>query len=222
MPQGTLSLPRSVIIRQLGLLVKHADVLPTILEQSKKIEPSISVDDATQEIAKVTKIDASELRGLFNAVDQLSEISKNLGSLDKAFDRVIEICGKENLAGLDEKRAAISKAIHEYYDDNNPVAISVKAQRLVFAREKLLIDAEIITDARPVYDSSGKEILEFIITHSLVATYHTGGEDPMAIHLSMDAADIEKLRKACERAVIKAHTLKEHLGKNARVVGDAK
>jgi hypothetical protein len=43
---------------------------------------------------------------------------------------------------------------------------------------------------------------------------------PEMVHLAMDAADVLKLRKACDRSVVKAKTLKSELGERARVLRD--
>lgn len=45
-------------------------------------------------------------------------------------------------------------------------------QRLSYAREHLLVDVEILTDARPVYAIEGDKILSMVISHSLVVTEH--------------------------------------------------
>jgi hypothetical protein len=92
---------------------------------------------------------------------------------------------------------------------DHPAVISVKAQRLSFLRERIYIDSEIITDARPVYNTRGDTIVEMIVPHTLVITPHDSTHNNHDLHFTMDANDLVKLRKACDRAMLKAKTLKD-------------
>jgi hypothetical protein len=206
-------------VRQLRVLADHADQLDALLEQAGKAEPGIHIQDVIKQFSDHVKLTGNEARQIFFAIDQLSSMAKKLGGLEKAIDRVLEIFGKENLSDLEKKRAQITKSLAAYTEDN-PVAISVKAQRLTYLRENMLADAEIITDARPIYNTKGDKIFEFVITHSLVITSNSDDGKTVKIHFSIDAEDILTLFKACERAILKAHTLKQELGPKARILAE--
>jgi hypothetical protein len=107
----------------------------------------------------------------------------------------------------------------QQYERDNAVSLSYKAQRLTYMRENVYQQAEIITDARPVFDEKGQKIVEYIIAHYLVITYFRHGRVEN-VHLALDAADVLKLHNVCDRAVIKARALKNELGDRARILRD--
>ena len=134
---------------------------------------------------------------------------EELGSTEKLIDFLAESLKPET----GEKIRANADLIREslaHYEEDNPVLLTMKARRLTYARERLLSYAEIITDARPVFDSIGENIHEFVVTHSLVITSQVGNESRKEYY-SIDNADLLNIRKACDRAFIKARTLKSAL-----------
>jgi RIO-like serine/threonine protein kinase len=99
------------------------------------------------------------------------------------------------------------------------VVIAYKAQKLTYLRENIYQESEIITEVRPVFDQKAGQILEYLVTHSLIATYFRHGRYEN-IHLAMDMADVLKLRRLCDRAILKAKTLQSDLGDKARILRD--
>jgi len=89
----------------------------------------------------------------------------------------------------------------------------------------VVTDSEIITDARPIFDTKRESVLEYVISHCLVITYHgdnsVSGQmhNQPSIHFALDMDDILKLRKEIERAILKARTLEKDLGDKAKVLG---
>ncbi len=97
------------------------------------------------------------------------------------------------------------------YNKDNPVSLTFKAQRLTYNRERLFHEVEIISDARPIFDTKGEKVIEFVVTHSLVVSYFVNG-DYQRQYYSVDNADILNLRTACDRAILKSRTPKDALG----------
>jgi hypothetical protein len=178
-----------------------------------------------RELANSTGLELVTLRSIFNAIDNLSALKKELGTTDQAIDAATRTVPKDGLLGLDKKRDQITAAVDAYFDDN-PIAISLKARRLTHLHPQLFVDAEIITDARPVFDSKAENVLEYVITHSLLVTLHEDVGDFPAQHkhsrlyIAMDFADLLKLRQACDRAIRKGHSLKAELGDKGRILGE--
>jgi len=71
-------------------------------------------------------------------------------------------------------------------------------------------ETKIITDLRPIFDEKGLNIKQMTITHTLHIEYHDGVR-LQTLFLTLDAADVTKLRKFCERAEIKAVTIKKQM-----------
>lgn len=196
--------------REIEILVARAADLERIVAVAKEQTAASQPDVVLGVLSDTLTIPAPDLRSIFNSLENIRLIEEDQGSLNGALDRVRSGLPPEMAVLFDEARPKIT-ASAEAYDQNNPVSLSFKAQRLVYLREKLFHDAEIVTDARPVFDESGQKIVEFVVTHDLVMTYYSN-RDFITEHMSIDNADILKIRRACDRAVVKAGTLKEALG----------
>jgi len=206
-----LSLPKSAI-DEISILVDNADKLKNIIERSKKTKCTTNLSSVLRPLAKDASIDYAALRKLISALQNLNVLKKEYGSSELAFEKVSDALGSEIEKKWKAQKAAILSAL-EAYSDDNPVAITSKAERLAFLREHVFRSAEIITDARPVYDAAGEKVFEMIITHSLIVTFTSPGNVSDKLHFTMDAADVLKLRQACDRAIVKAKTLKSALDK---------
>jgi len=95
-----------------------------------------------------------------------------------------------------------------------------KARDLQTEDERTFCDARILTDLRPIFGKSiadGPEALT--IVHLLKLSYDlTGGDDHRNFYVSLDAKDLESLKKVILRAEEKAKSLKEKI-KTVRFAG---
>lgn len=217
--------PPAAFVEQMKLIVEHADKLVDFVQKSSAIAPALSPDGVVRKLVSSTGLDFKSLYAIFNAIDNLNTLKKEYGSPDRAIDNLLAAFGETAVPGIESKRRQIRDALAIYSEDN-PVAISLKAQRIIYLHEKMFVDAEVITDARPVFNSSAEKVLEYVITHSLLVTYHEddGAESypehrHSRVHISLDFDDLVTLRKACERAILKAQTLQKDLGDRGRMLG---
>jgi hypothetical protein len=204
-----LSVPKGAA-DEIAMLVAYADRLATILDATMKMESATATSTVLKPLAQETGIDRVVLRKLFNALQNLSGIAAELGGADAAFERLADALGNEIAKDWDQKKGPILSALQRY-SDNNPIAITIKAERLTYFYEKIYRDGEIITEARPVYNEAGDSVIEMVILQSLVVTHSSPNGQWHRTHIAMDATDVLKLRKACERAIVKAKTLKATL-----------
>lgn len=201
-------LPDSAV-RDLGLLIDNLANVPRLVESAKKQTPELRPDRLYDNIQKDTGIELTIAKRIFNTLENLVAFKDDLGGPDKAIARVMKSLPEETKKKYEEN---IDKLISlfEIYDKNNPIAISYKAQRLTYLRNKLIHDSEIISDARPIFNEAGDNIVEFVVTHELILTLLVDGSFKRE-HLTLDHADILALRKACDRALIKSGTIKKTL-----------
>lgn len=204
-------------VRSLSALIDHLGHAKTLIDKAAQLPRGRPPKEVFDELAKGAPVDRDIARSIFNALDNLVILANELGSPNKALDQAVRVFGK-TLPQLEQKKEEI-KAILEAYGNDNPVATSAKAQYLAYLHERLLERAEIITDARPVYDMEGKNVLEFVIVHSLVLTQVKDGHRER-VHFALDASDLAAVRKACDRAILKQGALKATLGKKARILGE--
>lgn len=96
-------------------------------------------------------------------------------------------------------------------DDDHPLLISMKAQELAYTHENLLVGSKLITDIRPVFDSSGENLRELVVMHTLFLRYSDAKQDPCAVSFALDAEDVANLLSECQRAVTKTKTVRNAL-----------
>jgi hypothetical protein len=201
-----VSLPQNAI-DDITTLLDVVDKLPVIVESARKQSHESKAVSVIRKVARDVGIDLPRLDKIFNALENLKTLAgEQGGGGDRPLDQIKSGLDPKLAERVEANKGVLSEAINAYSEDN-PVSIAYKAQRITFLRDKLFHDAELITDIRPVFDSPGKNILEMIVTHTFVITYYTrrGWE---TVHIALDAADVISLRKACDRAIIKAKTLK--------------
>jgi hypothetical protein len=91
--------------------------------------------------------------------------------------------------------------------------VEVKAKELQMEDERLLVEAKIFTDLRPVF---GEKIIgppaAMVITQSLKLTfYESPAGSPKEIYIAMDSKDIKDMKATLGRAEEKALSLKDSL-----------
>ena len=203
-------LPESVR-RDVLLLVEHADEILKFLEETTAEKPSASASKFTPLLARRLSIATAQAERLLQVLPNLQSINQETGDHEKTLtiiaDRLPAAAREQWVSAK-----AILLSILTFIDADHPVVISQKARRLSFLYERIFINAEIITDLRPVYTINGNKILEMIIQHKLIIRQHDSTHTDSDFHLVMDARDLITLKNACERAIQKAKVLQDSLG----------
>jgi hypothetical protein len=153
----------------------------------------------------------NEAGRLLSSFLNLLSLVQEAGDAAKAFELIADRLAPDTRQQWANKKPVIESILALLAADH-PAVISVKAQRLSFSYERIFMEAEILTDARPVYTIAGDKILEMIIQHKLVITQHDSNHRNTDTHFVMDARDLVNLKKACDRAIQKAKVLKDSLG----------
>ena len=192
-------------------VVKNTDKLLRIMEEFSSRTPDFTPAPIFGVMARELVTTYSEVSKIFSAIETLSDIKQTVGGLDHVIELLLKRLTPERAQDVERNQANIKKLL-ELYSKDHPVAISIKAEKLSYLHENLYQDAEIITDARPIFDADGTNVVEFIIMHSLVLNHYSYGSGAKRVHFAMDAADVLRLREACDRAVTKAVGLKKALG----------
>ena len=80
----------------------------------------------------------------------------------------------------------------------------------MYEHQCVLSDAQVITDIRPIFTDDGGAIQKAMVQNTLALSY-SDGSDRRELHLAVDQIDIERIRAACERAMVKVATLQHDL-----------
>ena len=90
------------------------------------------------------------------------------------------------------------------------VRFETKALELKYDYARILREAHIVTDVRPIFDDSGDEIDGAVISHTLRLTISSAeGDSDMSI--ALDKNDIDSLMAQCVRALKKATIAREFM-----------
>ncbi len=194
-------------VEEIAVLVNRVRDLDGLLASCKNRPPSSSLDAVLRPIAKDSDIPLSDVRKLFNALENIRLFYEDYGSFDRVFRRLKRGVEQDLAEKLSHVESEIRLAAETYMLDNS-VMLSYKASKLIFQRERLYQETEIITDVRPVFNSAADEVKEIVVSHEMIVTFYEESEFKK-LFVSMDNTDIVSLRKACDRALLKAKTLKE-------------
>lgn len=194
-------------------LINHLDSILSILEKESSKRPDSSSNPAMKEISDSLGIEFSEVKRIFSALENISAIKENTSQPSELVQIVSQRLSTKRSEMLKAKAGDFVKVL-DLYTNDHPLHISIKAEKLSFLHENLYQDGEIITDIRPIFDAAGNKILEMIVTHSLVLNSFSYGGGTERTHFAMDAADVLRLRDACERAIKKSATIRDSLGGN--------
>jgi hypothetical protein len=137
--------------------------------------------------------------------DEKSPLSENLAILTD----VMQASARPELKLTEEEKADFEKRLDRLLKIS-VLTTSAKVQRLRFDYSNTFSDAHVITDMRPIFDKPGERPVGCAIAHTLKLEYHEGG-DHKEFYVALDADDVETLKKALQRAEIKAASLKSVL-----------
>jgi hypothetical protein len=197
--------------RDIRSFINHADALVQVLSSSRTESPTVSPASAFRTIAATLSIGFSEVSRIFAALDNLVVLREELGGTDRVLSLLEKRLNPDAIKELEDRREKVREVI-ELYSSSHPIAISLKAEKLSYLYENILQDAEIITDVRPIFNTDGTKILEMVITHSLVLSTYSPGIGSRRVHFAMDAVDVLKLRRLCDRATVKADSARREMG----------
>jgi len=208
--------------RDLAHLAKHADVLPRIARVLAKSRPGTeSVPGVELANAIVTDVGLSsdDAQHIVNTIWNLYRLQKGMQySADKLIEEMTasldsqapDAWKTENLGAWKKARDVVVSLI-ESMTDEHPLVISGKAAMLGHAHQRIFLEARIITDVRPVFNSNADRVLESLIIHTLLINYYDGAEETRRIEFALDANDVANLRRLCDRAEGKSTVLKAAL-----------
>jgi hypothetical protein len=159
--------------------------------------------------SEVKSVPPNDIRKILSSISSLSKLLSTpkwtRETLATALDEAARN-GIENFKvaeGADFKERVITLLS---LDALNP--IEKKAKELQQEAQRLLLDARILTDLRPVFgEDIGENPTAFILTHTLKLHYHESGKH-REFFVALDEQDIASLKKMSERAQKKTVVLK--------------
>lgn len=189
-------------------LVENANGILKFLEETRTEKPSVLPERFARPLAEQLAVPFGEARRLLNALQNLQLINQETADYEKTSEIIAGRLPTETREKWIAARDTIF-TILRLLDADHPAVLSEKARRISYLYEHIFINAEILTDLRPVFTIKGDGIVDIVIQHKLVITQHDSSHRDLDLHFVMDARDVINLKTACERAIQKAQVLKD-------------
>jgi hypothetical protein len=209
-----ISVP-SRFLPALALIAENADKLQLIQDVAESLGPdrqgpsaiaaafavkaALPLADASQIVTQAMSLQDLRITNSLKPSEVFDAITASLQNDAK------EDWKAKHLAQWKSARSSIEKLV----DPGHPLCTVYKALKLSYEHTNVLYDATILTDLRPVFDDTGREVKRMTISHVIELRYSYGGREPRKFFAALDANDVTSLKNACIRAEIKAATLKE-------------
>jgi len=206
------------VLRELLFVAKHADKTEQIVNlagQASEAADGCDFEDVVDVVADQIKLPTADVEQFLRTIYNITRITTRM-KIDVA--RFLEVATRslEELKDSDadlrvwrDSLKTIDHAVSKIGADH-PFLIARKADRLAHAQQNLVYETKIITDLRPVFSTTGDKILRSVVNHRLVIDYFDGNR-VSRLEFGLDLEDVAELRKTCERAELKALTLKDSL-----------
>lgn len=180
------------------------ETLTLLIDNLKKVEPGLSPQKAAERLQETIHVDDLEaIVRLIYGINQL-RLSSELSAEKVADDllNALEPMGLENF-NLDLSKNYLLDILNV----EGATSLTIMATNSIYTREKILMDADIVTDLRPVFNES--QLKGLVVIHTLKIDFMDNTNDnPGAIFLALDNDDMDKLEKIIQRAKARASSLK--------------
>lgn len=201
-------------IAELVALSRHREQIAAALAAVSVMPPQVGVTGLARKVARKLNIDDHrELVSMFVTLMNYYQTKTRLKITTEAMSEAVTETLKESQTVTDGKlvawesvKDAVVSAVG-LLDHNHSLVQSYKAYRVATSRQYELVDMRVFADMRPVFNDDGDSITQSVITYVLSLDYHDT-HDHKVIQFSLDAVDIEELKKLCDRAEKKSLTIK--------------
>jgi hypothetical protein len=112
------------------------------------------------------------------------------------------------------KRWRAIKPAFQALAENEKIEIVAKASALFYTHSNHLHDFSIVTEMKPIFNESRRDIVGGIIENKLFLTYSDGGETESSLEISITYDELRRLREVADRAISKTDTLGARLEKS--------
>jgi hypothetical protein len=177
---------------------------------------SVDVEEVASRFSRSLKTSNEKVLSIFGFLMSLNELrwerAQDPVSLEKELTAAIveqaEPGWKDRYL---EMWRAVSHKLPAFLMPNGFFSLLRKAYDLALNRHSLVLSLQILSDARPLYDEDADALKALVLSHTLTFRVQQGS-DRQALHITLDAADMQRLSQELDRAIKKEATLKKRAG----------
>jgi uncharacterized membrane-anchored protein YjiN (DUF445 family) len=172
--------------------------LTKLLELLKTAEAGLSPEKVSEKYHEAIDVSQTDLEKVMSVIYNITRIkSVSEHSSEKIADDFVYALSKTG----NEKFAKdkIKDYLLEILKPNNFIFLTITTANVVGERDKILKNADILTDVRPIFEK--EQIKGFTVIHTLkLEVFDNAQNDDVEIYLAMDKSDMEKLEKLIQQA----------------------
>lgn len=177
---------------------------------------TVDVEGVATRFSRSLKTSSDKMLSIFGLLMSLNELrwerEQDPASLEKDLSAAIV---EQADRGWKDKHLemwrAVSHNLTAFLVPNGFFSLLRKAYDLALNRHSLVLSLQILSDARPLYDEDADSLKALVFSHTLTFRVQNGN-DRQALHITLDAADMQRLSQELDRAAKKEATLKERAG----------
>jgi len=182
-------------------------------EALSSVHPQLKSSAIAAEARTLLKTEVVDLNDI---VQMLSGMNATRAGSDIPLEQFVRDASRAPLARWGEKPKQFDVALFEKrllaLLSIEPLMMSARATDVQHEYDHLFHSARILTDVRPLFDSSGAEVRGALIVHNLRVTYYEMGEYK-EMFFALDNSDLAKFRKVLDRAEQKTASLEAMVSK---------
>jgi hypothetical protein len=179
---------------------------------AKAVEKKKGSDISAEDIGTIGVLSRSDVDSIVEAVVGLNHAKTYYElSVDDFVEDVSEAIRESPEKLTDDVIAGVERRVREFLSIGQLVQYA-KTNVLRYDHERTVHNLRILTDIRPVFGASVEEAPQIgVITHTLKIGYHHSLQRQDESFFAMDERDLQELKKAVERAEIKAKSIRKAL-----------
>jgi hypothetical protein len=182
------------------------EVLRSILDHLNELTPApMSQEEVRRLIAEVLPEEPRKVESISRQVLALAGLQYRS---DIPYDELMAALRASLAARIEKNALEAWDLVSPIFRDIlacQPIRITVKSLDLRYDYENLTRSTNVLTDVRPIFDDDADRVIGAIVSFTLRLNYENG-DSTRSLSLAMDAEDITRLQRQCERALKKAET----------------
>lgn len=194
-----------------SLLAMSDRDMKRLLTALKDLPPIVGRKDFINHVVAAVAIDNIAVRDILGFVLGLYSLRSNLDALGADF--IAELCNAIQATQIKDLQPVggdwepFKGRLDNLLSLDRSIGVVAKARALWFEQQATLINAQVVTDVRPVFaDNAEDKPVASLIVHQLRLTYLEGYERK-EFFVALDANDVRKMRATLSRAESKGKSL---------------
>lgn len=209
--RGALELPEQAL-EDLGRVTDLLERESEIVLIGDRLRGIMTLKEATSSVASALGVALPDATRFVRVIVSLHSLRRSLrlSPLD-LIQWVNESLQRESPPKWFDAWEKCTPIVARLLEPDHPLGTLEKGLYLAYEYQNVATKLQLLTDIRPVFSDDASRIDRHVLSYLLRLEYHDGAH-LHTFDLALDAEDIRELRQLCERAEVKAKTVREQLG----------